>query len=387
MPATLPRKKTNCNMKNLLSKAGLLFLALTLCFFSACEDDDDPPVSIDPAITSLRFLNEVVIAPDTIDGSVVGGLSGIDRNDDTYYLISDDGNTPTRFYTASFDVTSTGIQNFSLDTQVEFLQEDGTSFPSGAVDPEAIRYVADGGGYLVWTSEGSINNGVDPSVRTAMPDGSSRAVFDVPANFRADATDGRGPRHNGVMEGISLSADGNGFWLGMELPLEQDGPAPTTTDTDSPVRITYMSKSGEAGRQFAYELDPVVREGGFTVNGLVELLEYDTDKFLVLERSFSTGYTDGGNDVKIYQVDASGATDVSDIDALADATYTKVTKTLLFDFETVRSQLTQGVVDNIEGMTFGPELPNGNRSLILVADDNFSAFGTQYSQLIALEVE
>jgi len=36
-------------------------------------------------------------------------------------------------------------------------------------------------------------------------------------------------------------------------------------------------------------------------------------------------------------------------------------------------------LDNIEGMTFGPDLPDGRRSLVLVSDNNFSAAGfTQF---------
>ena len=29
-------------------------------------------------------------------------------------------------------------------------------------------------------------------------------------------------------------------------------------------------------------------------------------------------------------------------------------------------------LDNVEGMTFGPSLPDGRRSLVLVSDNNFS---------------
>ena len=29
-------------------------------------------------------------------------------------------------------------------------------------------------------------------------------------------------------------------------------------------------------------------------------------------------------------------------------------------------------VDNVEGMTFGPNLPNGHKSMIMVVDNNFS---------------
>ena len=36
-------------------------------------------------------------------------------------------------------------------------------------------------------------------------------------------------------------------------------------------------------------------------------------------------------------------------------------------------------LDNVEGMTFGPKLPDGRRALLLVSDNNFSAAGfTQF---------
>ena len=41
--------------------------------------------------------------------------------------------------------------------------------------------------------------------------------------------------------------------------------------------------------------------------------------------------------------------------------------------------------DNIEGMAFGPALPDGRLPLILVSDNNFAA--TQSTQFIVLAVE
>ena len=38
-------------------------------------------------------------------------------------------------------------------------------------------------------------------------------------------------------------------------------------------------------------------------------------------------------------------------------------------------------LDNAEGMTLGPVLPNGQQSLVLVSDNNFSA--TQFTQILA----
>lgn len=42
-------------------------------------------------------------------------------------------------------------------------------------------------------------------------------------------------------------------------------------------------------------------------------------------------------------------------------------KTLVVNFE----ELGLEHVDNVEGLTWGPALPNGNRSLIAVSDNNF----------------
>jgi hypothetical protein len=42
-------------------------------------------------------------------------------------------------------------------------------------------------------------------------------------------------------------------------------------------------------------------------------------------------------------------------------------------------------VDNLEGMTFGPALPNGKRSLVLVSDNNFNPL--QLTQFLAFEVQ
>jgi hypothetical protein len=53
-----------------------------------------------------------------------------------------------------------------------------------------------------------------------------------------------------------------------------------------------------------------------------------------------------------------------------------MTKTLLVDLtDTVHP------LDNIEGITLGPRLPDGHQSLVLVSDDNFSP--RQITQFVA----
>lgn len=95
-----------------------------------------------------------------------------------------------------------------------------------------------------------------------------------------------------------------------------------------------------------------------------------------LERS-STGV---GNAVSLYRLDLSGASDVTGRSLAAGADgVVPVSKELVLDLGTLSITL-----DNVEGMTFGPALPDGRRTLVLVADDNFS--DTQVNQVIVLAV-
>ncbi len=358
----------------------------------SCEHIDDfigQGGAANNSVTNIEFVDEHVLPDESMyAGTSVGGLSGIDYADGKWYMISDDPNAPIRFYTADIQLNKNGFEHVTINGVTELLNGSNLPFADGEIDPEAIRVTP--GGSVLWSSEGNVKEGVDPFVRIASLDGTYMSSIALDEKFKVSEDENQRPRHNGVIEGLSVSYDKNGYWASMELPLVQDGPEPVVEDTDSPVRIAYINSSGAFGKEFAYELDPIARkfdESSFTVNGVVEILEYETDKFLVLERSFSTGFADGGHNVKIYDVDASKATDVSDMYSLREADYIKATKELLFDFESVRSQLTDGVVDNIEGITFGPELENGNRSLVLVADNNFSAFGPQLNQFILLEVK
>ncbi len=352
---------------------------------------DTPPVSQQNTISEIEFIDEFIIENQEIEGVPIGGFSGIDYQKGKWYIICDTSTPPIRFYEADITYNKDAIQNVEITSMIEIKDASGNSLEQGVVDPESIRFDANSNTFL-YTSEGSVNNGIDPALIEISAQNTQIRSFTLPDNFKANTTDDvSGPRHNGVLEGLSLSFDNKGYWVSFELPLIEDGPEPTTTDTESPVRITFLNKtSGMAERQFAYELDPVAREAAlgttFEVNGLVEILEYDTNKFLALERSFASGYINGGNNVKIYNVDATNATNTLSINALTTATYTKAVKTLLFDFETIRSQLKNTTVDNLEGITFGPKLADGSRTLVVISDNNFNSFFPQLNQLIAFKV-
>jgi hypothetical protein len=175
-----------------------------------------------------------------------------------------------------------------------------------------------------------------------------------------------------------------------ENALVQDGPL-ATINTGSRSRILkYNLTTGQPEQEFLYLTDPVaapaVPETGFNTNGLVELLALDNrGTFLALERSFSAGAPGTGNTIKLYEVKLNGASDISDINSLNAIninTVIPVEKRLVLNFDSLG--LPTGL-DNVEGMTLGPVLPNGQQSLVLVSDNNFSA--TQFTQILALGLD
>ncbi len=368
----------------------LVFL-LVNCSSSNNDPDTSNPDNNQNTISAVEFIDEFVFPNQEINGFPIGGFSGIDYQNGKWYIICDTSTPPIRYYEANISYTKDGFQDIGITNMIEIKDASENPLEQGVVDPEAIR-LDPATNTILYTSEGSINNGIDPALIEISAQANQIRSFTLPDNFKANTTDDTsGPRHNGVLEGLSISYDQKGYWVSFELPLIEDGPEPTTTDTESPVRITFLNKtSGIAERQFAYELDPVAREAmfgtSFEVNGLVEILEYDQNKFLALERSFASGYLDGGNNVKIYKVDATNATNTLNINSLATETYAKATKTLLFDFETIRSQLTRSTVDNLEGITFGPKLEDGSRTLAVISDNNFNSFFPQLTQLIVFRV-
>ncbi len=200
-------------------------------------------------------------------------------------------------------------------------------------------------------------------------DGTYVRDFAVPAKYNPTADQSTGIRNNLAFESLAFTPYGKSLFAATESALYQDGPQATPTAGATSRILQFDAVTGLETAEFAYPLDAVaqmpVPANQFYVNGLTELLALSSTSFLAVERSFSIG---AGYDIKIYQFDIGGATDVSGIPSLAGGGFTAVTKILVADLDNLGF-----AIDNIEGITFGKTLENGRRSLVLVADNNFTA--------------
>ncbi|WP_374224393.1 esterase-like activity of phytase family protein [Streptomyces sp. ISL-94] len=150
------------------------------------------------------------------------------------------------------------------------------------------------------------------------------------------------------------------------------------------MRLTQQNRLGGVLGQFAYPLEKI-----FTTpdpsspwppdTGVPSILAFPEDptRYLVLERTWVAG---AGYKIHVYEATTRGATDVRDVDSLAGADVVPMRKKLIADFH----DLGLSAVQNTEGMTWGPLLPTGERTLILVSDDNFA--DDEATQIVALAV-
>jgi hypothetical protein len=336
----------------------------------------------------LTYLSGTTIAAGaTFGGTVVGGLSSLtyDAARGVYYALSDDqgaGFTPTsspsRFYTLSIDVSDGTLD--PGDVQVlavtTFLGPDGQPFPALSLDPEGLTLTPQD--TLVLTSEGISTRGIGPFVREFDLSGRQLAELPVPGYFAPTATSG--VRQNLGFEAAAVAPNGQQLFVGTENALVQDGPAATTA-TGSPARILrYHLGHGGSDREYVYPTDPVAAPSTvFTVNGLVELLPLNNEFLLAMERSFSVG---AGNTIRIYRLALPGGTDVSGVADIQDVPGLRTArKSLLLQLP---SEINGQPLDNVEGLTLGPTLPDGRRSVLLVSDNNFTAGQASQVLLLAL---
>jgi len=341
---------------------------------------------------SLRVIGATSLPTGTLfQGVEFGGISGLDRAaDGSYWAIADDRGgergTP-RFYNLSLDYDAAGFNGVAINSQTYMQRPDGTTFPSNArtVDPEGIRVAPNGN--LYWSSEGNWNANAasryQPFVREMTTSGVFVREFATPAMYNYVDNASTGGRNNKLFEALTVTPNGT-IYTANEDALVQDGPL-TSVSNGSVVRLTALDPvSGAAGAQYAYELPPIpvdaVPGAPFGPdNGLPELLAISDTQFIAIERAFAFGV---GNTIRLTLTEITAdTTDVSGIASVTGADYTPMRRTLLLEMPITFEGIT---LDNIEAISWGKTLANGNRTLVLAADNNFSA--TQSTQFIALEI-
>ena len=350
------------------------------------------PAAVPPTgrntVADIEFLGQATLPTGTtFEGTVIGGLSGIsyDPRVGAYTLVSDD-RAAARTYTATIDLTDGELSDGDVTfTRVTTLFDaPGQPFAPQSIDPEGIALAAGGTMYVSSEGDAGATPPIDPFVRRFRRDGAPLGALPVPEHYLPADDHTTGVRTNLAFESLTLSPDERYLYTATESALVEDGPT-ATLEEGAISRILVYGPSRRPVGELVYEVEPIpnapVPSGGFADNGLVELLAIDNaGTLLALERSFAVGV---GNDVSLYELRTSAAVDVSTVDALGGLEPDPpVSKELVLDLSDL------GIpIDNLEGMTFGPALPDGRPTLIVVSDNNFSAAQVTQFLAFALDIE
>lgn len=328
--------------------------------------------------------------PPTI-GLPFGGISALARVSEEELLGVSDGRFGGRVYRFRIEIVNGALQ-------VHTVGMVSLEIPAGAAQSDHEGLVVLPNGDLLLAAEGTGREPRRPPTLTEYGRyGQFVRNFPIRDKFVPEPTgpQTRGARGNASFESLTISPDGRRLFTATETALVQDG-SPASFDAGTSSRILeYDEHNGsyEPGPEYVYPVERIDRPSfaaGVSINGLVDLLALSRTTLLALERAYTEdrGVKGGGvNRVRLYRVSLAGATDVSGLESLKERQgVSPVTKTLLLDLTETPGLAPDlaGRLDNFEGMAFGPRLPDGRATLVLVSDDNFNASQRTWFLLFAI---
>ena len=323
------------------------------------------------ATLSLSIAGEVAL-PQAGPGGQIRGLSGITRvADDSYYAVRDSNGL---LYSLMVGVDrTTGAPTNCVISGLSRLQ--------GRGDLECV--VWDSACHCVWTADED-----DGTIRAFHPvAGTELCQVEIPPVFDAF-------RYNFSFESLALHPNGLEMWTCNEealcrreamgrvrkkaapvkagTPDVDDGPR-STREHGSRIRLQRFTRATpkddwKPAGQWMYETDRVggANFAGKSRSGVSDLLCLEDGTLFVLEREMSIkkGFMPSFR-CRIYQLDLTGADDVSQIVSLKDSSVRPISKIRVFGAGTGLAMY--------EGICLGPKLTDGSRSVLLISDGDDGA--------------
>ena len=252
------------------------------------------------------------------------------------------------------------------------------------LDPEGFRFGSDGSMY--------VSDEYGPHLIQFSADGREIKRFQLPAHFKVENPDADKKRENALnqtgrasnrgLECLAASSDGKQLVALMQGPPLQDG---TRTDKGIVVgrncRLIQLELATGRITEFVYQMDSAD-------NGNSEILACGPDQYLVLERDSQPG--ESAKYRKLIRIDLSHATDVSARETLPSGELppeiVPVDRSVYLDFLAPEWKLAGATMpEKIEGLTFGPTLADGRKTLLVGTDNDFESAAASYIWVFALQ--
>jgi molecular chaperone DnaK len=337
---------------------------------SAPDTTTAPTVPAGERVARLEFIGTAALAPGstTPDGRTLGAFTGLTNDPRSGELVALSDTRIGDFEATLFDVDIDLSDGRLDDGDVTFgaattlLDADGQPYGE-ELDGEALAMLDDGA--VVVASEGAAADEHSSTVREPFlhefdAQGQFVGEWPIPEWYSPDPSQATGIRPEGGLMSLT-TAFGGQLIAAVEYTLYQDEESPGYDGEKFARLIAFDAATREPVAEYSYPLDPTgferVGSDGRTVpSGLLDLVALDDGRaFIAAERSLR----EDPIRTSLYEV-------VLEADAAAtpstDRPAARLTKRRLTDVE---------VGGGFESIAFGPDLPDGRRTLILLADHGF----------------
>lgn len=317
-----------------------------------------------------------------------GGISALawDASAQRLLALSDDrgDEAPSRYYQARIDLADGRLDAGDLVWEAVTVLRDASDqpFAEDSLDPEGLALAPDGQRYLASEGDAGAEPPLPPAVLRLDPGGRETGRLPLTEAYLPDGEGDRGVRDNQGFESLALAPDGRWLVTGTQGPLAQDADPEDGGECAAHLLAWTLPDQAPAG-EWRYPLDlPAGRadaEDCDKAGALTELLALDSaGGLLALERLGESG-NDGPAATRLYAIRLPLGGDADA--AAADGEPPRLEKRLLAELEALGLE-----PEGLEGMTLGPNLPDGRRALLLAGDDDFAKKADTQWLMLALDL-
>jgi hypothetical protein len=348
---------------------GKVWLPVALCLTLLLTGCSIPQVSAESRLflsLSTALVGSYTLPQTDFKGTTVGGFSALsyDPQQDRMYGLVDDKVNP-RIYTLHLDPTASSSKALTVEavTSLKDPLKTAGSEVAGTLDGEGMVLTRRGTVFVA--SEGNRELKIPPRLSEFnRADGSWQQTLTLPKQYWAFDPEGNfelGVAPNRGLESLAINAEGDRLFAATESPLEQDKTQPYSRflhywiGEPEPILVS----------EHLYPLETLdVAPADDRYQGLRDLVSIDNaGHFLALEQSHSAMK---GDRTVLYQLATGVATDISGMRTLPPTMkgIVPILKKPLLDLAELNLPL-----HNLQGLTLGPRLADGSRSLLLISDN------------------
>jgi hypothetical protein len=319
---------------------------------------------------SATLVGSYTLPQTDFQGTTVGGFSALsyDAQQDRIYGLVDDKTNP-RMYTLHLDPKGSSSKAVTVEVVTSLkdpLKAEGSG-SAGTLDGEGMVLTRRGTVFVA--SEGNLDLKIPPRLSEFnRADGSWQQTLTLPKQYWAFDPEGNfklGVAPNHGLESLTINAEGDRLFAATEGPLEQDKTQPYSRflhywiGEPEPILVS----------EHLYPLDaPETEPIEENYRGLRDLVSVDNaGHFIALEQSHSEMK---GDRTILYQLATGVATDIAGIRTLPPTLkgIVPILKKPLLDLADLNLPL-----HNLQGLTLGPRLADGSRSLLLIGDNGMNS--------------